>query len=308
MVNRSNFTMSTHNCSPLPARQAPFLYRFSKRLDRKGLRGGTRLANLLDSMGALERPAEFQLERGLKITVPLARSRYDQVDIDTYESDLMAHLADAIKTLTAPVTLYDVGADIGLFSLKLASQSPAISVIHAFEPNGDGYPWLKRNLAGLPAAIRSTAFQTALADYEGQGQLEAPAPRFAPGMETNHTQFFLRPAPGGPIPVCRLDTCAARSEVNSVVIKIDVEGGELAVLKGAQRTIANSVQVIVVLEAHPAVIERTGVDAVECLRFLASIRQFRFQVGETCAELTTASPVFSQIKPDRVYNLIATSL
>jgi FkbM family methyltransferase len=308
MVNRYNLTMPTYNYSPLPARQAPFLYRVSKRLDRKGLRGGTRLAKLLDSMGALERPAEFQLERGLKITVPLARSRYDQVDIDTYDHDLMAHLAGAIQTLTAPVTLYDVGADIGLFSLKLAAKSPAISDIHAFEPNGDGFPWLKRNLAALPASIRGTAYQTALADYEGHGQLEAPDPRFTPGMEANHTQFFLRPAPGGPIPVSRLDTCAAGSTTRSVVIKIDVEGGELAVLQGAQRTIANSAQVIVVLEAHPAVIERTGVDAVECLRFLESIRQFRFQVGETSAELTAASPVFRQINPDRVYNLIATSL
>jgi len=97
------------------------------------------------------------------------------------------------------------------------------------------------------------------------------------------------------------------SDTESVVIKIDVEGGEAAVLRGAAHTISAVPNVIVVIEAHPDVVRRTGIDPVECLRFLSSLRPFQFVVSETGSTLQTDRPIFDQISADQVYNVIARS-
>ncbi len=94
----------------------------------------------------------------------------------------------------------------------------------------------------------------------------------------------------------------------SLVIKVDVEGGELAVLRGAARTIAAAQNVILAIEAHPDVTARTGVDPVECLQLLSSFRTFRFNIGETGLELNTTQAVFEQIPPNQVYNIVARSI
>jgi hypothetical protein len=126
-------------------------------------------------------------------------------------------------------------------------------------------------------------------------------------MEVNHTQYFLQPAVDGPITVTTIDSLADKISEN-LALKLDLEGGELAALRGASRTISEAANVVVAIEAHPDVTARTGIDPVECLRFLASLRPFRFSVSETGFPLDPAIPVFEQIAPDQVYNIIAATV
>jgi hypothetical protein len=107
--------------------------------------------------------------------------------------------------------------------------------------------------------------------------------------------------------VVTIDSLPAPSPAN-LVIKLDVEGGEMAALRGAVRTISAAPCVIAALEAHPDVVARTGIDPSRCLRLLASIRPFEFMVGETGMPLDADRPLFDQIPPDRVYNIVARSL
>lgn len=73
-------------------------------------------------------------------------------------------------------------------------------------------------------------------------------------------------------------------------MKIDVEGGELAAIRGAMRTISQSRTVIVALEAHPSVVRRTGVDPVHCLRLLSSFRPFHYYCSEGESRSTPVLP------------------
>lgn len=284
----------------------PLLYRVAKTLDRKGIRGSWWLLQRLLRGGALDQPVQFRLSDSTRIVVPIARNHYDQYDLDTYETEFVDTLAEAIRRIPAPVTLLDCGADIGLFSLKMLSVCPSISQIIAFEPNDEGYPWLKTNLGAL--SIPAEAMPCAVADFEGKGRLAAPdGPSAGSGDPADHAAFFIVPSADGSIPVTTIDA-AAPSSTGSLVIKLDLEGGELAALRGAVNAIATASHVIVAIEAHPMVVQRTGIEPVECLRFLASLRPFRFMAGETRVPLTLDSPVFEQIAPNQIYNLICESV
>jgi len=289
----------------VPGDRPPILYRVAKILERRGVRGSSRLLRFLRRTGRLDVPVEFPIRGSLSVIVPIARNGYDRTDLDNYEIELIEMLSAAIQELPGRARLIDVGADIGLFSLKLLAASPSISEILAFEPNGEGFRWLELNLGRLNIPVRS--INAAVADFDGAGRLAAPDAKWTPGVETNHTQFFLEPTPDGPIKVTKIDSVNPHLDRETLVLKVDVEGGEMAALRGAVRTITAAPNVIVAIEAHPSVTARTGIDPVECLRLLSSFRSFRFKVGETGLALNTEKAVFDQIPPDRVYNLVARS-
>lgn len=284
----------------------PVLYRIAKGMERRRIRGSTRFLSLLEKMGQLRRPVDFRISDSIAIRVPISRNPYDSVDVDGYESDLLAMLAREVKQVPQPLILIDVGGDIGLFSLKTVALCPTISRVIAFEPNSEGFPWLQFNLRRLPKGVTGEAVHAAVADFHGRGRLAIPERQFSMDCESNHTQYFLEPSADGDIEVTTVDSLKLRADLN-VVIKIDVEGGELAALRGAAQTISTAPHVLVIFEAHPAVMRRTGIDPAECLRFLASLRPFSFFAGETSLPLSKDRAVFDQLAPDRIYNVIARS-
>jgi hypothetical protein len=94
----------------------------------------------------------------------------------------------------------------------------------------------------------------------------------------------------------------------AVVLKFDVEGGELAALRGARKTICEAPRVIVVIEAHPLVVSRTGIDSTTCLRFLQQIRPFDFTLCESPSiSVSLDRPLFQQVPPNRIFNILCVS-
>lgn len=285
-----------------PRNREPLLFHVAKILERKRIRGSSRFLQSLNRHGWLDRPVDYLIGDSLSILVPIARNGYDRYELNHYETEFLAALAEFIGQIVGRFTLIDCGADIGVISIKLLASCPSITRIIAFEPNSEAYPWLKHNLDRL--AIPAEAIHAAVADFEGKGRLTAPESRWNPGVEINHTQYFLEPVEDGPINVARIDS-QAYPDSDSLVMKLDLEGGELAALRGAARTISTAANVIVAIEAHPSVTARTGIDPVECLRFLTSLRPFLFSVSETGGLLVPDRPVFEQIASDQVYNIIA---
>lgn len=122
----------------------------------------------------------------------------------------------------------DVGANIGSFSV-LAAKVVGSDVI-AFEPDAATAGHLARNIDANGVADKVTIMRTALGDQIGELW-------FTSGQDTiNHV--VDQPGDGViKVPVETLDNVLAGR--SPVVIKIDVEGHEPAVLAGAQRTLAN---------------------------------------------------------------------
>jgi len=271
------------NQSPTPktVTRAPLCLRLARTMTRWRIRGGSRLVGILEKLGMLNVVAQYQLGRGVRFSVPLFRTDtcWDQRDVEEYESRLIHSFCRLLEPMFA-VVLFDCGADIGTFSALLCAQSSRIGRVIAFEPNPDVAGFMKRNLSQLQ--IPSKAITKAVGCFKGTGRLEVPD-----YDSSDHARFLV---PGdGPLEVVTIDSFGVRG--GDVAIKIDVEGGELDVLKGAAETIASARKCVITVEANPRVAMRTKRDPVECLRFLQSLRPFSFVIAETEESPLASSPV-----------------
>jgi FkbM family methyltransferase len=135
----------------------------------------------------------------------------------------------------------DIGAYTGIYTLLACASNSALEVA-AFEPQPDVFRMLEANVRANPGfSHRVTLVPKAVSDKPGDALLSVPhdptAASIVPGREG--TSRLVRTVRGD-------DAVPPGLEVD--LIKIDVEGHELAVLSGLERT----------LETHPVLI-------VECL-------------------------------------------
>ena len=95
-----------------------------------------------------------------------------------------------------------------------------------------------------------------------------------------------------------------------ILLKLDVEGAELAALQGAEQTLRQASAVAVIFEAHIRQAERIGQDPSEILRWLQSLRNWSFEVLDVPGLMCDPDlPFFSQIRdPQPIgYNVLALS-
>jgi len=280
----------------------PLLYAVAKGMMRHKIRGGWRLFNLLAGIGYLKgKIIKYELSEGYCVFVPIYRSeRWDRVDLLTYEQDLIATLVNAALACTGPITIVDCGADIGLISVLLAAQLRTVSKVVAFEPSDEAFPVLQKTLTELP--FETEALQVGLSDFTGQGELRSP-----PYDGSQHARYLVQVPEGGFL-VTTVDALSLKA-VN-LLLKIDVEGGEIGVIRGASRTLGEADKAIISVEAHPKVFGRTGVDPIVILREIAAIRPFQFTVAETGkADIDLTRPFFEQLPKDgTIYNIVCSSL
>lgn len=141
-----------------------------------------------------------------------------------------------LKSQKNPV-LYDVGASSGCFTL-LAALIPNLLVC-AFEPAERAYDLLQSNirLNDLRNVITTCA---AAADYFGTGEFNQVKDIGGLGCSMlGGIPFEGKECETVQVGVIKLDDCLQSSDVflPPSVIKIDTEGGELAVLLGALKTL-----------------------------------------------------------------------
>ena len=165
-----------------------------------------------------------------------------------YEPDVLMKIQEVYLPGTAIV---DVGANIGNHTVFFAAilGAPVIAV----EPYAPNHDLLQVNIAanGLEGLVRTHCM--ALGERDGEGSVRI-------GDPDNFGTVSIQ-AGSGEIPIRSLDRIVQdRTDQPIGLIKIDVEGGEAAVLAGAQQTIRRWLPDIVV--------EADGAD-----RFLATARR-----------------------------------
>lgn len=134
-------------------------------------------------------------------------------------------------------TVLDIGANVGAITVPLAAMS-CVERVHAFEPDPRNRIQLQANLMlnGLDAKVQ--VWDCALSDQAGQANLHTTS-RGSAGRR-NAGMSSLERDSGGPtvsVPLRRLDDVLdLRGE--SILVKIDVEGHELPLLRGGLQTLA----------------------------------------------------------------------
>ena len=273
-------------------RSPPLIFQLGRAMERRRIRGGTRLINILRRLGFLNRIACYQLGNGVEIDVPLFRTEenlWDEVDVRTYGTQIVDFFLDCANRLPKPVTFVDCGADIGLISLRVAAGG-GLERIVAFEPNPQAFRYLDSNLRRL--TIPAVAVAKAVSDFSGMGRL------LTPDYDVSAHAMYLMRDPDGTVPVARVDEYELWKNARTLLLKIDVEGAELQVLHGARVTLEKIQAFGIVLEANFRVWERSGVEMMECARTISRLRPCRIFVCEQPElKLDIEKPLFTQIPP-----------
>jgi FkbM family methyltransferase len=141
--------------------------------------------------------------------------------------------------------LYDIGANVGAYSLVAASHSGGAAKVYAFEPSATTFAQLCRNIALNGCIDCVTPFpvafgaETAVLSFN-YASLEAGAALHAVGAAVDSRGEPFTPVFAQPILVYDMDGFIETFGLETPThIKIDVDGTELAILQGAQRTLAN---------------------------------------------------------------------
>ena len=223
---------------------------------------------VFESFGPFE-PVWLQVEPGVKMQL----DPYDLVsrkilETGEWEPQSLRAVADHLSTNG---TFMDVGAHIGYYSLKAAAMVGPNGHVISIEPNPQTLPKLRANIQASDARAVSV-WPVACADSESTLQLYA-----APESNTGESSLSKEnasqegAATAGIFRTGRpLDAIVKEAKLDHVdVIKIDVEGAEFAVLKGAAKTL-DDFRPVLIIELVQNQLKAMGTSVEEVTGFLAS--------------------------------------
>jgi FkbM family methyltransferase len=214
------------------------------RLLPAGIPGKARVARLLLRSCLQAQDVRLRDKYGCPIVVPSLREPIGfHLLIDgVYE---VVSLEFTLSQLCAGSVFVDVGANIGVFSLPVAQKVGSRGCVLAIEPSPSVFPYLKWNITlnGL-SNVRLRQCAAFDRDSETLPFYEAPADHF--GMGALAAQFHSKPAP---VPVQTLDRILDEEQIRRVnLLKVDVEGFEAAVFRGAEQLLTGDDPPLIIFE------------------------------------------------------------
>jgi FkbM family methyltransferase len=184
---------------------------------------------------------------------------------------------EIFRSLLRPGALViDVGANFGHYALTAANAIGPEGLVVAFEPHPEPFALLAANRKMLPQD-NLLAVQAGLGAFDGSMEIYTDTAN--PGGHSFY-DWHLRETDGSshPVPIQTLDSfLSERVHDRAVsVIKIDVQGFEMEVLRGAARTIERY-QPAVLCEVTPGALHHAGSGVEELLGFFRT-RGYRAEV------------------------------
>ena len=188
-----------------------------------------------------------------------------------YERDEIALVRRVLKQ--GDVAL-DVGAHIGFFTMHMADQVGASGRVYAFEPFGPNADLLERSIAENGFGDRVAFRRAAVGAAAGAATLTFPVETLNSGGA-----YLLRtgtvPLAGNrtrEVPLVAIDALDLRRPVRFV--KMDVEGAEPLVVRGAARVLRED-RPTILSELHPIQLDRASGTTADA--FLAEMRALGYR-------------------------------
>jgi FkbM family methyltransferase len=174
----------------------------------------------------------------------------------------------AFKADVAPGdVVFDVGANLGAYALLFAQWVGSAGHVYAFEPAPDARTGLERHVDLNRCGDRVTVCGEAMSASSGTARFRASGPHGDNRIVTSGTgdardRIVVR--------TTSIDEWCRARDLRPALIKIDVEGAELDVLKGARETIAvRGASLHLYVEMHPHLWPDFGVSRAEIEQELA---------------------------------------
>lgn len=161
------------------------------------------------------------------------------------------------RTVKPGQTVVDIGANIGIFTVTMASLIGPTGKLYAFEPLDAQAELLVRSIAENSFEDRIVLERAAVSDKAGSGKLISASNTInAGGAYLNDSE---EPLPGGHqadvVNLITLDDYPMRRPVH--FIKIDVEGAEPLAFRGAKRILKED-RPVIISEVHPEQLRRVS--------------------------------------------------
>lgn len=171
-------------------------------------------------------------------------------------------------------TVFDVGANLGVYSLLFSRLVGRRGRVHAFEPGPPTFAGLNGHLEREGPCRNLTANHMAVGAAAGTATLYLPGDDHGQASLSRQTAGSWTMAPAVAefaVPMTTLDAYAVEQNVARVdLIKIDVEGAELGVLQGGVRLLARD-HPLLHLEVSYGWARAFGYGPAEVVAFLAGL-------------------------------------
>jgi FkbM family methyltransferase len=183
------------------------------------------------------------------------------------------------KSLQKGDTVIDIGANLGLHSLYIAQIVGPEGRIYAFEPIPSNIRLLQRNIRLNAFENQVTVVDAALSNSDDQYiEMSAPSDGVAVAAAINKNgksgEQVIK------VRNLHLDDYVMEKKLHPRLIKIDVEGAEHEVLKGAEKTLLQH-RPILVVEVHTFALPEFGSSPEAMCNYLTSLGYIQHQIAET---------------------------
>ena len=176
-------------------------------------------------------------------------------------------LDEFAKAVRAGAVVADVGAYRGVYSMVAAARAGGGGHVIAFEPSAGNIEFIGRNLALNQLSDRVTILPIAVAAEAGSATF------YASGGSSANSLFrtAIEPHADGTIAESKVRTSTLDAEFERFgrlpsVVKIDVEGAEFAVLRGAEKILRSDA--VIFCELHPHAWKEAGYTGEELVTWL----------------------------------------
>jgi FkbM family methyltransferase len=181
-----------------------------------------------------------------------------------------AEFAFVSRFVRPGMTVLDIGAHHGFYTLLLSKRVGLDGRVFAFEPS-------PRERGALLRHVRINRCRNVSVDGLALGSEEGEASLFVVQGEQTGCNSLRSPARDvtgelnpTPVHIVRLDDWLARRKIERVdFVKLDVEGGELGVLKGAKKLLERGPHPVILVEVQDIRTAPWGYPAKEILNYLS---------------------------------------
>lgn len=171
---------------------------------------------------------------------------------ENWEADLDRFFDEAVRP---GMIIADVGAHVGIHTLSLAQRVGRGGHVYAFEPVPNAAVLLRRHLKLNKLDDRVTVVESAVGEFEGYEEMDVDPVNADPG-----NSFVTRPYAPAPkrlrVRVVTLAGFFKEQNLCPSLIKIDVEGYELRVLRGSTGLLRGGV--VLACAVHPWHLQQLG--------------------------------------------------
>lgn len=195
------------------------------------------------------------------------------------DPDQVAEFDSFIKEITPGAILLDIGAHFGIFSLALLHYGGPDSIAIAIDPSPMAAEFIRKqaNLNGVSGRLR--VIQAAVGNQTGY------QPMISVGVLSSG--YFVQPSPEHPDSELTLTRTTTLDELADAAprlpthVKIDVEGEELAVLRGGSKLLGGNKAPLLFIELHNEIVSQSARSPDETVRWL---RALDYEIFAPCGD------------------------